>query len=90
MSQVLSHFGLSKAATWIIFATLTAFLVLAATPVALAHQAAPCNDANGDGSPSGREFAEHHITELAKSGMLGKDGHIPGEHMGFSACLNVH
>jgi len=63
-------------------------LVLAlalATPV-LAHGAAPCNDTDADGSPSGREFAEHHIVPLATTGALGVNGHIPGDHQGFSLC----
>jgi hypothetical protein len=46
----------------------------------------PCNDADGDGSPSGREYAQNHVTELAHKGMLGNGGHKPGEHHGFSAC----
>jgi hypothetical protein len=53
-------------------------------------QAAPCNDTNGDGSPSGFEFAQFHVSALAHEGMLGNGGHKPGEHMGFSLCLGVH
>jgi len=49
-------------------------------------QAPPCNDTNGDGSPSGREFAQFHVTALAHEGMLGNGGHKPGEHHGFSLC----
>lgn len=49
-------------------------------------QAPPCNDANGDGSPSGREYAQFHVTALAHEGMLGNGGHKPGEHRGFSLC----
>lgn len=56
-----------------------------ATPV-LAHTAPPCNDANGDGSPSGQEYATHHIVPLATAGMLGEGGHVPGAHHGFSLC----
>ena len=59
-------------------------LVLA-TP-ALAHSAPPCNDTDGDGSASGREYAEHHIVPLATEGLLGFGGHIPGTHQGFSLC----
>lgn len=55
------------------------------TPV-FAHTAPPCNDADGDGSPSGREYAAHHISALAKVGGLGNDGHKPGTHHGFSLC----
>jgi hypothetical protein len=49
-------------------------------------QAPPCNDANGDGSPSGQEYAQFHVTALAHEGMLGAGGHKPGEHSGFSLC----
>lgn len=49
----------------------------------------PCNDADGDGGPSGAEYARHHVSALAKQGMIGSE-HIPGTHRGFSACLNVH
>lgn len=62
-----------------------AIALMAVTP-ALAHTAPPCNDADGDGSPSGREYAEHHIVSLAHDGALGNDGHKPGSHRGFSAC----
>jgi hypothetical protein len=55
-------------------------------PAALAQAAPPCNDTDGDGSPSGQEYAAHHIVPLAQGGMLGNDGHIPGSHRGFSAC----
>lgn len=50
-------------------------------------QAPPCNDTNGDGSPSGFEYAQYHVSALAKEGMLGNGGHKPGEHRGFSVCL---
>lgn len=56
-----------------------------ATPV-FAHSAPPCNDTDGDGSPSGAEYAAHHIVELARAGMLGNGGHVPGDHRGFSLC----
>ena len=49
-------------------------------------QAPPCNDTDGDGSASGREYAQFHVTALAHEGMLGAGGHIPGEHSGFSLC----
>ena len=68
-------------------------LVLAATvagALALAGgsgaQAPPCNDGDGDGSPSGRDYAQFHVTALAHAGMLGAGGHKPGEHHGFSLC----
>ena len=56
-----------------------------ATPV-FAHSAPPCNDTDGDGSPSGAEYAAHHIVPLAHDGALGNDGHKPGSHGGFSLC----
>ena len=45
----------------------------------------PCNDMDGDGSPSGYEYAHGHIVALAHLGNLGQ-GHKPGSHMGFAAC----
>ena len=68
---------------------LIALVVIIALVVVLpaaAHNAGPCNDANGDGSPSGREYAQHHISFLAKSGGMGANGHVPGTHHGFSIC----
>lgn len=53
------------------------------TPV---FAAPPCNDTNGDGSPSGAEYAAYHIVPLATTGGLGEGGHKPGAHHGFSAC----
>ena len=67
-----------------------AALLLATTAVAGAHSAPPCNDSNGDGSPSGAEYAAHHIAFLAQERGLGNGGHKPGSHMGFSLCLGVH
>ncbi len=62
-------------------------LVVMAIPAAFAHIAPPCNDANGDGMPSGFEYGRHHISAMARVGLLGNDGHKPGVHHGFSACL---
>lgn len=63
-------------------------------PAASAHQAGPCNDSDGDGAFSGREYAEHHIVPFAQAGDLGAppsgNVHTPGAHMGFSLCLGVH
>ena len=67
-----------------------AALVLAIAAPAAAHSAPPCNDTNGDGAPSGHEYAAHHIRPLALDGALGADGHKPGTHRGFSLCLDVH
>jgi hypothetical protein len=68
-------------------AALLLALAMAGSAVA---QAGPCNDTNGDGMPSGYEFAQYHVSALAREGMLGNGGHKPGEHRGFSACLGVH
>lgn len=65
-------------------------LVIAVAAPAAAHNAPPCNDSNGDGAPSGAEYAMHHISALAREGALGNDGHKPGSHRGFSLCLGVH
>ena len=65
-------------------------VMVSAVPAARAQGAPPCNDADGDGSPSGREYATHHISAMAKEGMIGGGGHIPGSHQGFSLCLGVH
>ena len=62
-------------------------MLIALVAVLPAMAAPPCNDTNGDGSPSGREYAEHHISALAKEGGLGNDAHKPGSHQGFSICL---
>jgi len=60
-------------------------LAIAMMTVSTAFAAPPCNDANGDGSPSGYEYAHGHIVPLAHAGALGQ-GHKPGSHHGFSAC----
>lgn len=65
---------------------MAAALVLGSAGAALAHSAPPCNDSDGDGTASGREYAEHHIVPLATTGGMGEDGHKPGSHQGFSAC----
>lgn len=51
---------------------------------ALADARGPCSDG------SGRSYAQHHIVELARAGMLGAGEHTPGGHQGFSLCLGVH
>ena len=67
----------------LIVLSLVLILTLAlATPV-FAHDAGPCGDV---GSPSGRDYAAHHIVPNATSGMLGAGGHTPGAHQGFSIC----
>ncbi len=68
--------------------TLAALLGLgiAAGPVA-AH--GPCDDVNGDGSPSGWEYGRFHISSHAPHG-IGVGAHNPGTHQGFSLCLGVH
>jgi hypothetical protein len=65
---------------------LSGVLVFGTAGAAAAHIAGPCEDADGDGMPSGREYAAHHISAMAKEQMIGGDGHKPGTHQGFSAC----
>lgn len=65
-------------------------LALALAAPASAHSAPPCNDTDGDGAASGRDYATHHIRPLAMDGALGAGGHKPGAHRGFSLCLGVH
>ena len=73
------------------FGFMAGLLAAAAVPgVVSAHNAGPCNDTDGDGVPSGHDYAAHHIVAAAKAGALGNDGHKPGSHMGFSLCLGVH
>ena len=61
-------------------------LIVALAAVLPAAAAPPCNDTNGDGSPSGYEYAQYHIRPAAQAGTLGAGGHIPGTHQGFSVC----
>jgi hypothetical protein len=61
-------------------------LIVALAAVLPAAAAPPCNDTNGDGSPSGYEYAQYHISPAAQAGALGAGGHIPGTHQGFSVC----
>lgn len=64
-------------------------LVAALAGGAAADTLPPCNDAGGDGRPSGAEYARHHVSALARQGMIGS-AHVPGMHRGFSLCLGVH
>ena len=68
----------------VVLAAVTAAVLVGAG--ASGAQAPPCNDTDGNGSPSGREYAQFHVTALAQEGMLGAGGHKPGEHHGFSLC----
>jgi hypothetical protein len=61
-------------------------LSLAISGVASAHTESPCNDTDGDGMSSGKEYAQHHIVALAHQQMLGDGGHKPGKHQGFNLC----
>jgi hypothetical protein len=61
-------------------------LGLVAGPVA-AH--GPCDDVDADGSPSGMEYAQFHVSSHTPLG-VGLDAHNPGTHQGFSLCLGVH
>jgi hypothetical protein len=69
----------------VIVAALVATMTLSLS--ASAHNAGPCNDAGG---PGNSDYAKHHIVALATTGGMGVDGHVPGDHRGFSACLGVH
>lgn len=60
-------------------------LALAPASAASAHFTGPCNDSDGDGMPSGQEYAQHHIAAGAHEGIIGQ-GHKPGSHRGFSLC----
>jgi len=71
----------------LVVVTASAIAALALGVPGGAAQAPPCNDTNGDGSPSGFEYAQYHVAALAKEGALGAGGHKPGTHHGFSACL---
>ena len=72
-----------------VIALIAAGALAAASVLPVAAQAAPCNDTNGDGSPSGFEYAQFHVAALAHEGLIGHV-HKPGEHQGFSLCLGVH
>lgn len=75
--------ALRKIATTLL---LTAAMLVVLAGTALAHNAGPCNDSDGDGSASGRDYAQHHIVAAAHDGALGEGGHKPGSHQGFSVC----
>ena len=63
----------------IALALLTLVLTLALASAVSA--APPCNDGTGRG------YAANHIVPLATTGGLGDGGHKPGNHQGFSFCL---
>ena len=69
----------------VIIALFVIAIAMMSVSTAFAHTAPPCNDSDGDGSPSGYEYAKHHITSMAHAGMLGHV-HKPGAHRGFSVC----
>jgi len=61
-------------------------LAMTIVSTAFAAPMPPCNDFNGDGSPSGFEYAQYHIVAAAQAGILGHV-HKPGAaHQGFSVC----
>jgi hypothetical protein len=66
---------------------LVLLIALVSVVPVFAHGAPPCNDS---GEPGNSDYAKHHISFLAKQGLLGNDGHVPGSHQGFSLCLGVH
>lgn len=51
------------------------------------HATGPCDDSGGVGHS---DYGIHHISAMAKQGMIGGDGHVPGSHQGYSLCLGVH
>ena len=65
-------------------AAFVAALALAASvaATAFAHDAGPCSGTASD-------YASHHVVALATEGMLGAQGHTPGEHMGYALCLGL-
>jgi hypothetical protein len=72
-------------------ALLVLVILAVLAPLALAHEAGPCNDS---GEPGNSDFAKHHIVPFAQEGDLGAtdhdgDGtqHVPGSHKGYSACV---
>ena len=62
-------------------------LALASVGAATAHISGPCGP---DGTFTGAEYAKHHISAMAREGLLGNGGHKPGSHNGYSLCLGVH
>ena len=74
----------------LVIGTLILAVIFLAVPTAQAQGAPPCNDTDGDGTPSGHEYATHHVSAMAMEGMIGLGDHIPGSHQGFSLCLGVH
>ncbi|HET7676838.1 MAG TPA: hypothetical protein VFK38_03225 [Candidatus Limnocylindrales bacterium] len=70
--------------------TILAVLLLSLALAGPAAAHSPCVDFNADGSPSGWEYGQFHISSHTPHGR-GIDGaHNPGTHMGFSLCLGVH
>ncbi len=60
--------------------------VLMVTAPAFAHNVGPCpTDPMITAAPGHSEFAQHHILPAVP-----EEGHKPGAHMGYSACLGVH
>lgn len=55
----------------------------AVLPVFADHNVGPCNNS---GEPGNSDYAQHHIVPLATTGGMGNDGHVPGNHHGYSAC----
>ena len=67
------------------------FIVFASAIMMTLALAIPASaDNRGPCSGDGHDYAQHHIKPLATGGDLGNDGHVPGTHRGFSACLGVH
>lgn len=63
---------------------LVLILALVSAFPAFAHNAGPCNDT---GEPGNSDYAQHHIVPMAQAGLIGSV-HVPGDHMGYSVCVN--
>lgn len=69
-------------------AALAALLALSLSAASVAAHG-PCDDIDADGSSSGMEYGQFHVSSHAPHG-VGLDAHNPGTHQGFSLCLGVH
>ena len=68
---------------FIVLALLVMVMTMMFALPASADQRPPCGDTSHG---TGQEYGKHHISPLAKDGLLGNGGHKPGSHHGFSVC----
>lgn len=73
-----------------LMAALAMALLTGAFAAGAASAHGPCDDIDGDGSASGREYAQFHISSHTPHGVAHSGAHNPGTHQGFSLCLGVH